>query len=74
MDLKLIVGQNVKKLREDHNMSQKELARLLSLSRASISNMENGRQNTSLESLRELSVVFKVPVTTFFDGCEGEES
>ncbi|RFU68936.1 XRE family transcriptional regulator [Peribacillus saganii] len=73
MDIKLIVGQNVKKLREYHNMSQEELARLLNLSRSSVVNIENGRQNTSLESLRELSTVFKVPVTTFFDGVEDEE-
>lgn len=65
-----MVGQNVKRTREHNDMSQTKLANILSVTRASVGNMENGRQNISLEILHKLSIAFNVPITCFFDGCE----
>ena len=44
-------GQRLRQLRKDHNEYQDTLANLLDVSTAQISEMENGKQTTTLEKL-----------------------
>ena len=45
------LGEKVKLLRKRRNLKQKDLANLLNLSRAQISNLEKGKRNFSLNQL-----------------------
>ena len=49
------LGQNLRKLRLKKNMSQVDLATALSVDRAYISNIENGRMNPTLSTLEKIS-------------------
>lgn len=61
-----ILGNQIRSFRENSGLSQNELGKSLNLSRASIVNIEKGRQNPSLHLLLELSKVFNVKFTDFF--------
>ena len=49
------LGQNLRKLRLRKKMSQVDLATALSVDRAYISNIENGRMNPTLSTLEKIS-------------------
>ena len=49
------LGENLRKLRLTKNMSQGDLATALSVDRAYISNIENGRMNPTLSTLEKIS-------------------
>ncbi len=49
------LGENLRKLRLKKNMSQVDLATALSVDRAYISNIENGRMNPTLSTLEKIA-------------------
>ena len=49
------LGQNLRKWRLKKNMSQVDLATALSVDRAYISNIENGRMNPTLSTLEKIA-------------------
>ena len=49
------LGENLRKLRLKKNMSQGDLATALSVDRAYISNIENGRMNPTLSTLEKIA-------------------
>lgn len=49
------LGQNLRKLRLKKNLSQVDLAKILDVDRAYISNIENGRMNPTLSTLEKIS-------------------
>jgi len=49
------LGENLRKLRLKKNMSQGDLATVLSVDRAYISNIENGRMNPTLSTLEKIA-------------------
>ena len=49
------LGENLRKLRLKKNLSQGDLATALSVDRAYISNIENGRMNPTLSTLEKIS-------------------
>lgn len=49
------LGENLKKLRLKKNMSQVDLANVLNVDRAYISNIENGRMNPTLSTLEKIA-------------------
>lgn len=61
---------DIKQLRVDHNMTQKELADLIHVSRQTISAWENGKNYPSLDVLRELSAVFDISFEKILFGEE----
>jgi len=54
------LGENLKKLRLKKNMSQGDLATTLSVDRAYISNIENGRMNPTLSTLEKIAEAFGI--------------
>jgi len=48
-------GENMKKIRLEKGMSQGDLATALSVDRAYISNIENGRMNPTLSTLEKIA-------------------
>ncbi|MDX1752010.1 MAG: helix-turn-helix transcriptional regulator [Salinimicrobium sediminis] len=61
------LGNKIREIRISSDMSQKELASKLSLSRASIVNIEKGRQHPSLHLIIDISRIFNVPLNFFLD-------
>lgn len=53
-------GDILKKLRQDNNLTQEELAKKINNSRSNIANYENGKNMPSVEVLERLSEIFNV--------------
>ncbi|MDO4741018.1 MAG: helix-turn-helix transcriptional regulator [Eubacteriales bacterium] len=56
---------HIRALREEHGMTQAELARRLGCAASTISMYEQGRREPSFEVLCALSEIFSVPVESF---------
>ena len=50
-------GNNLKKIRQEHEMTQEELAKKINTSRSNIANYENDKNMPSIETLNNLSEV-----------------
>ena len=61
------LGSRIKKYRESSGMNQEALARLLEVSRPTLSLIENGQRKVSAEEIRKLGEIFGVSVEAFFD-------
>lgn len=59
------IGSQIKSLRNRARLSQEELADKLNLSRASVVNIEKGRQHASLHLLIDLARIFNVTLLDF---------
>lgn len=67
MDIKILVGKRVKKLRSKLGKSQEELADLAGLDRTYITSVECGRRNISIVNIEKLSNALGVTLRDFFD-------
>jgi len=54
---------NMKRIREDKNMSQGDIFRATKIERAYISNLEAGRQNPTLETIEKIAKALDVEVS-----------
>ena len=64
-----MLNERIKKLRQERNMSQVDLARRLNVTKQSISNWENDNIQPSIEMLLKLAAVFSVS-TDYLLGLE----
>lgn len=51
-------GTNLKKIRQDNNLTQEELAKKINTSRSNIANYENDKNMPSIDVLEKLSKLF----------------
>lgn len=70
MDIKLKIGQRIRELRKDLNISQEALAYKAEVDRTYVTDIENGRRNVSLEILERLIMALEVSFTDFFTSKE----
>lgn len=70
MDIKLKVGQRIKELRKQVNLSQEALAYKSEVDRTYMTDVENGRRNISIEILEKIIAALDVSVTEFFNSKE----
>lgn len=63
-DIKLILGNNLKRLRQASGLSQEKLAELVNLERETISAIEIGRAFTSSEALAKFANFFNIEPST----------
>ena len=68
------VGQSIKESRVVAEVSQADLARKVNMSRASIVNIEKGRQQPSLHLLWSLSEILDVEIGTFIPDFQSSNS
>jgi len=61
-------GRNVRKRREDHEISQEALAEIADLDRTYIGGVERGERNATLGTMLRIAKALK---TTVADLCEG---
>lgn len=66
----LIYSNNVLELRTKLGISQEKMAKDLDISRRSISKIENGEQNASLEMVYRISAYFNSFITDVFPLCD----
>lgn len=62
--------EKLQELRKSKNMTQEELAESLFISRAAVSKWESGRGLPNIDSLRAISVLFKVSIDDLLSGDE----
>ncbi|MCI8346641.1 MAG: helix-turn-helix transcriptional regulator [Bacilli bacterium] len=58
----ILIGQRIRRIRKKKEVTQKQLAEILSLSNSTISHYENGSRNISLEDLTTICNYFEVDV------------
>lgn len=66
------VGKRIRLRREILQMSQMDLAQLLSIAFQQLQKYEKGTNRISASRLWDISVVLKVPVTFFYEGIDDE--
>lgn len=66
MDIKLKIGQRIKELRGQAEMSQKDLAYAADLDRSYIASIENGQRNVSIVNIEKIAFALNVTVKEFF--------
>lgn len=64
----------LKSLRHEHNITQAELARLLSVSQVTVARWENGERALTLNALANIAVALKIDILEFFTPIKLEES
>ena len=70
MDVKLKVGQRIRQLRKELELSQEALALKAEVDRTYVTDVENGRRNVSLEILERLIKALNVSFAEFFNAKE----
>lgn len=70
MDIKLKVGQRIKELRKELELSQEALAYKAEVDRTYVTDVENGRRNVSVEILERLIKALEISITEFFNSKE----
>ena len=70
MDIKLKVGQRIRELRKQLELSQEALALKADVDRTYVTDVENGRRNVSLEILERLIKALNVSFAEFFNSKE----
>jgi transcriptional regulator with XRE-family HTH domain len=61
------LGLRIKQYRESRGLSQEALAKLLGVSRPTLSQIETGERKLSADEIKKLSDIFNVSVDAFFD-------
>lgn len=61
------IGENIKKIRKEKGLQQKEVAAKVGSDQSNYNKMENGKREPSAMVLKKLSDLFGVPVDFFFN-------
>lgn len=69
-----MLGERIKELRLEHNMSQEDLAEILDVSRQSISKYENGTSDPSLDKIHMIVDFFRITYDDLLKGTSDIES
>ena len=67
MEIKSKIGKRIKELREQNNLSQKDLAYSADLDRSYIASVENGQRNISIVNIEKVSIALGVSLKDFFN-------
>lgn len=60
-----LMGQRIKTLRKDNGLTQQELGKMLNVTKVSVCCYEKGTRTPSLDTLMDLSKIFKVGLDYF---------
>ena len=60
MDMRKLVGQNVRRIRQARGLTQEQFAELSGFSQQYISGLEQGRRNPTIVTIYELAVALQV--------------
>ena len=65
-DFLLLLGNRIKRIRTQKNITQFKLAALCDFEKASMSRIESGKTNTTILTLRKISQALEIPVSDLF--------
>lgn len=68
MEIKSSVGKRIKEIREEVNLSQKDLAYSCDLDRSYIASVERGQRNISIVNLEKIANSLGVSLSELFKG------
>jgi transcriptional regulator with XRE-family HTH domain len=72
MDMRKLVGRNVKRVRQEKGLTQEQLAELSGFSQQYISGLEQGRRNPTVVTLYELATALGVSHMELMRSAENE--
>jgi len=72
MDMRKLVGRNVKRIRQEKGLTQEQLAELSGFSQQYLSGLEQGRRNPTIVSLYELATALGVSHRELVRSAEDE--
>jgi transcriptional regulator with XRE-family HTH domain len=72
MDMRKLVGRNVKRIRQQKGLTQEQLAELSGFSQQYISGLEQGRRNPTVVTLYELATALGVSHMELMRSAEDE--
>ena len=72
MDMRKLVGRNVKRVRQEKGLTQEQLAELSGFSQQYISGLEQGQRNPTIVSLYELATALGVSHVELVRSAEDE--
>lgn len=61
------IGENIKKIRQDKGLSQKELANRVNVSQSAIYYYESGKREIRLDMLEKIAVALETPLDRFIE-------
>ena len=67
MNIKEKVGQRIKELREEKNLTQEKLGHLSNIDRTYINSVENGKRNISIKNIEKISLALNISLKEFFN-------
>lgn len=62
------IGENIKAVREHHNMSQNDFAKLLNMTASAVSAWELGTREPRVKNLRQIAELFQIPMSVLTEG------
>lgn len=71
MDMRKLVGRNVRRIRAERGMTQEQLAERSGFSQQYISDLERGRRNPTIVSLYELALALETTPVVLISPDEG---
>lgn len=74
MDVKSKIGNRIKTLREEKNMSQKDLAFSSDLDRSYIAGVEGGKRNISIVNIEKIATALEFSLKDFFNYSDFEDT
>ena len=69
MDVRRILGANVRKAREQRGWSQEELADRSGIHRTYVSGVERGARNPTIKIIAAIAVALELPIVTLVEGA-----
>ena len=72
MDMRKLVGRNVKRIRQERGLTQEQLAERSGFSQQYISGLEQGRRNPTIVSIYELATALGVGHMELVRPTEGQ--
>ncbi|MGD0341803.1 MAG: helix-turn-helix transcriptional regulator [Bacteroidales bacterium] len=72
MDIRLKIGNRIKKIREAKGISQKDLAYESDLDRSYIASIEVGKRNVSIINLEKIASALKITLSQLFEDLDHE--
>lgn len=63
----LLIAKNIERIRQDHKMSQRDMAELLGISECQLNEHESATNRISASRLHQIACIFEVSVDCFFD-------
>jgi len=64
---RLIVAENIRKIREHRGYSQERLGEICDLHRTYVSSVERGKRNITVDSIERFAIALGVSIPTLFD-------